>query len=241
MPPYKRKRTYKRKRYTNKPMKFLRSSSYLKNQVRVTRAAPSVRFMPQIVPDRALTKLKFSQGVAIASAGIAGYWIYRGNSLFDPDYTGAGNQPTGYDQWAQFYNSYRVSASSIKVIARSTQGNNEITMMVIQPRLDTTVDTDYLDMAADTYSKKIMLPNNTAGYYKPLKHYMTTRKIYGISKSKVQDDNYSAAVGSNPTNQWYWHIVVDDTKTGAINQDVNLYAEVTYYVEFYGRKELDQS
>jgi hypothetical protein len=36
-------------------------------------------------------------------------YIWRLNSLFDPDYSGTGHQPLGFDQWAAFYGSYTVT------------------------------------------------------------------------------------------------------------------------------------
>lgn len=40
-------------------------------------------------------------------------WQFRGNSLFDPDFTGSGNQPTTFDQWMTLYNAYRVLSVSV--------------------------------------------------------------------------------------------------------------------------------
>lgn len=36
------------------------------------------------------------------------YWQFRINSLFDPDFTGGGQQPTTFDQWMALYDRYRV-------------------------------------------------------------------------------------------------------------------------------------
>jgi len=40
------------------------------------------------------------------------------NSCFDPDYTAAGHQPYGFDQWAALYNHYVVEKCSAVMVAR---------------------------------------------------------------------------------------------------------------------------
>ena len=48
-------------------------------------------------------------GAAVAS------YVFRGNSLFDPDYTGTGHQPRYYDQLTPIYGRYKVLRSAITV------------------------------------------------------------------------------------------------------------------------------
>jgi hypothetical protein len=40
---------------------------------------------------------------------------FRLNSLFDPDFTGGGHQPMGFDQWSAFYNHYVVTKCTYEV------------------------------------------------------------------------------------------------------------------------------
>lgn len=41
--------------------------------------------------------------------------LFRLNSLYDPDLSGLGTQPVGYDQWAAFYNKYRVVSTEVEI------------------------------------------------------------------------------------------------------------------------------
>jgi hypothetical protein len=41
------------------------------------------------------------------------YWQFRLNSLYDPDFTGGGSQPTTFDQWMALYDRYRVIACEV--------------------------------------------------------------------------------------------------------------------------------
>jgi len=39
------------------------------------------------------------------------HYAFRASSCFDPDFTGAGHQPRGFDQWKLLYNMYIVNVS----------------------------------------------------------------------------------------------------------------------------------
>lgn len=52
-------------------------------------------------------------GEAAAGAGFA--WTFRVNSLFDPDFTGAGSQPVGYDQFSALYGRYDVHSVRFEI------------------------------------------------------------------------------------------------------------------------------
>jgi hypothetical protein len=43
------------------------------------------------------------------------FWQFRLNSLFDPDFTGTGSQPTTFDQWMTLYGRYRVIATDVEL------------------------------------------------------------------------------------------------------------------------------
>ena len=70
------------------------------------------------IPDKSLVKLRYCQRCAInPAAGVTNSYLFRANSLFDPDLTGTGHQPLGFDEWAKFYRRYCVLGSKITVQA----------------------------------------------------------------------------------------------------------------------------
>lgn len=50
------------------------------------------------------------------TSGITSTAVIRLNSLFDPDQTGVGHQPRGYDQWKLFYLNYVVSRCDYEIV-----------------------------------------------------------------------------------------------------------------------------
>lgn len=58
------------------------------------------------------------------------YYIFRANSAYDPDFTGTGHQPMGFDEYMKLYDHYQVKWSSIKVTNMPTTSNGNATPIV---------------------------------------------------------------------------------------------------------------
>lgn len=58
--------------------------------------------------------LKYCEEISI-NAGIAAVatYVFRANSLFDPNFTGVGHQPMGFDEWMARYARYAVISSTL--------------------------------------------------------------------------------------------------------------------------------
>lgn len=67
-------------------------------------------------PQSAKTQHTYGATVSL-DPGLASYasHSFRANSLFDPDLTGAGHQPLGFDQYNAIYSQYTVTKTRIKV------------------------------------------------------------------------------------------------------------------------------
>lgn len=68
------------------------------------------------MPRSKMVRLRYCDIVALdpTAGGIAAR-VFRANSLFDPDFTGTGHQPLGFDQLMVYYNHFHVIGSKIKV------------------------------------------------------------------------------------------------------------------------------
>lgn len=71
---------------------------------------------PVGVPVQSRTTHRYVQaGVIVSSTGSLGIQQFRANSLFDPDLTGTGHQPYGFDQFKAYYATYMVTSSKISL------------------------------------------------------------------------------------------------------------------------------
>ena len=68
-------------------------------------------------PKTSLVELKYCDTVTVPSvdSGLSAPYVFRLNSITDPDYTGTGHQPRGADQWAHIYKKYCVIGAKVLV------------------------------------------------------------------------------------------------------------------------------
>jgi len=71
----------------------------------ITKLSKNVVSVGTIRPDRIMVKLPYETTVQLTGAITVDH-IMNTNSLFDPDRTGAGHQPMGFDTWSVIYNRY---------------------------------------------------------------------------------------------------------------------------------------
>lgn len=197
---------------------------------------------PSIVPDRMFTKLKYNLTRTLdpAPAAATVTYAFRGNSLYDPEYSVGGQQPMGYDQWTALYNQYRVHASSISIKFMSTSSTEAggFTKIVLFPST-TPASGSYSGNNEQPYSRSIFLANNgiNQGY---LRGKMLTKKMLGI-KSVAYDEDLAGVTGSDPAKQWYWILYGSSINDLANIAGVYMDIKVTYFTEFFGRVQLARS
>lgn len=168
-----------------------------------------------------------------ALGSYAGYYVFRGNSVYDPDYTGGGVQPYGYDQYMAIFNNYRVVASSIKVYFRPEPTYSTMRRLhafVIPYLLPNPVLTDISDVR--------MIPNHRAttydGYTETtngcrMKHYLTTKRA--INLYSTTDVNFQAAYNNNPTYVWYWLVYFYNEEYDDETIDIYFDVKIKYYTK----------
>lgn len=153
------------------------------------------------------TKLKCSMvyatnvSINIPAIGAAANHVFSANGLFDPDITGVGHQPRGFDQLMTMYDHYVVIGSKITVFVQPV-GTSVSTVWGIVLKDDSTTTNNADNLLEEAFvSYKMAAPgsepvalvqqfnNNFLGYSKPL----GVTELEGIATS-------------NPTEQAYYHV-----------------------------------
>jgi len=194
-------------------------------------------------PQRYVTKLRYVSDAITVTTGTSYDRIFRGNGCFDPDATGAGHQPMGFDQLAGIYSRYRVLGAKITmrvVPVDATAGRQNMYFGVI-PQISPTSYNGavYSQLREQPYAKF----NYRTLYQGPttIKKYMTGAQIEGVKKAVIlADAEYTADVTALPQSQWYWHCIMG-TMDGTSLINATMYCEIDYYVAFEGRIQLSQS
>lgn len=163
--------------------------------------------------------------------------VFRGNSPYDPDQTGVGVQPHGWDEFAALYDKYRVYASAIE--CRFSTITPTTTMPKIRCFLLANDSASITNTLADDFTARPDTQECWFNNLKPgvLKMYRTTADIY---PDYEHDNDFSAAVTTNPTKQWYWRVCCDTLEDGA-GASITMNVKISYYIEFFCPKSLAAS
>lgn len=230
--PMRRTRFLKKRRFSRKS--YARSSRSFSKRRKFT----SVLNRNPITADVLFTKLRFNYNGAKSGGNVASTDLtWRGNSIYDPDYSGTGTQPMGYDQYSTLYDYVVVMGSKINF--KILPGADTVCQFCVYPSLATSATTVALALREIPYGR-----TKTGGIYNiegngffKLSNYMTTAKMFCVSKQHVRDTaNYSHSTATNPTNPWYWHLTVE-TQSGGAAAALNFTYDVwiDYYVMFKRR------
>lgn len=189
-------------------------------------------------PDTYKTKLKINVYAHLVATGTTNNWVYRANSLFDPEYAMGGNQPRYYDQLSAIYNKYLVLSCKAKVEFSNQSTTVPCTVALMYSDSDPSALT-MDDIIENRYSKYTTIGTASGTGNKRLSYYMPMKSLLG--QNSLNPDPYLyTSVGSNPVDEVYF--MVSGQSVDASSQ-CNVYAiiELTYYCLFKGTKLVDQS
>ena len=195
-------------------------------------------------PTRCKARLRYTSYVNLdlGAAAVLAQHI-RCNSIYDPDATGIGGQPRGFDQYAQLYDQYTVNASSVKAwivnATNGTGGEDRILAGIsivddasLTPSIDSCADRPFTNFKVCTASQN-MSENCVRSSWNRLKRFPNAQTYQTLS----------AQIAANPSEQEYYQIWIHSafypltTNPGA----VTIQYEAIYDVEFYELKQIQPS
>lgn len=165
---------------------------------------------------------------------------FRANSVFDPDQTGVGHQPLGFDEACLWYNHYRVLGAKIKVtvLNGSTVAANACTVAGIYLSDDTTIPLTWEHLAELGRGVQRTLTTSNSGRASMTMGF-STRKFFGPNVDKGET---SALVTTSPTEEAYFNVyaqAMDSATTLGVNLQFKV--EIDYTVDFFEPKDIGQS
>lgn len=218
----------RRKRYNNRRRY---KSKYIK-------ASTTTRVRGVGFPDKMYTKLKYVENIHSTAVGGLENIVYRGNSVYDPQYSAGGHQPLFFDQYIAVYEKYRVIGSSVRlqITNESTQALN----VAILPTSTPISLTTFQAVLEQNRSSAIRTVPPSQYLISTQKRYCSTRQATGATKSELYDQDYAGTFNSDPVNLWYWNFYLNSVdNVTAI--DARILLTITYYVEFFDRQNVAQS
>jgi len=188
------------------------------------------------VAQRMRTVLRYSE--TVQRSGLSTYdYLWRLNSLFDPNQTGTGHQPKGFDQLAAFYQRYRVYRVRWEVMC--WHSNSAVAShLIVVPTNSATTYTDAADAIEAVFAKHTIC---TLYEPKKLTGVVDLAKLNGKTHvAYAADDTTQALVSASPTEVLDLHVfseALDGSTTILVYHTVTL----QFDVEFSDPVQLGQS
>lgn len=214
----------------------------------LVRLAPSVPkslmsyARPPILSVKHRSRCLYNDSPAIAATGTASNaHVFTANGMYDPNITGTGHQPMGFDQLMQLYEHYTVTNAKITVsFVNTTSGESGYVGIAIFP--DATVETSPSKLVENGMIKRAYLAKASGDSKSQQTLTMSTRiaRVNGRPESIVGDDLFRGDVSTNPTEQSYFHVFIyniDTVNTITARADVL----IEYDAVFTEPKKLSQS
>jgi len=201
-------------------------------------AIPSIMQVPRTInlntigtPDsvKVWLRYKYLEDVS-ATLGAPRQRAFRGNSLYDPDATGTGNQPLFFDQWSALYSLYYVDRSVIKVTVTNKSTTQPVQVTIV-PWVSSTITTNWNTLLEHSKTRA----GTAVSIYNPplnLQHSELTRTMFGVQPYDIQ---FRGSTTSNPSSMWYWHVGVYDPAGSGATVNYYIQVEILYHVTFSQR------
>lgn len=191
----------------------------------------------QPIPNRYICKMKYSTSTVTNATGQA---VFNLNSLFDPDRTGIGHQPYGYDPLANLYNRYRVISCGWRVQNPTGATGSAITTAAL-PSNDLGIVWVATDEMLENPRCKYIVQNPGAPVV-TLRGKQYLPKLMGRSRAQyMADDNYQAIVTTSPNELGLLYLQTFNALSGAATGGIGLTVLLEFTVEFFDVKRIVQS
>lgn len=216
--PIKRKYSKKSRRRTNRR----------RRKVSKKRSMRPIIYHPGF-PNQMFVKLEYSDKITLdcISGSIASY-VFRGNSLYDPDYTGTGHQPYYHDQLIAIYRKYTVIGS--KCAVKFVTDSADTSACILRPSSSEVAPAN-LNLSRERPDTRSVWVDNQV--HRKMSYYRSTSSVLRVPRKAVMyDDEYQMEVPSetNPGTAfaWYWIIAAQPALSTATTK-IHAYVHLTFY------------
>lgn len=189
-----------------------------------------------------IAKLRYATELTLNPAtGTRAIHVISANGLYDPDITGAGQQPANFDTFMEHYDHYTVLGSKLRAYSVDDTATIKVPAYLTCLKSDTgtransMAKTDLFEQPNLKYSRNIS--TNLYGNFAPvLTNTYSAKKTYGVSKSAIRAlDKIQGSATGNPVDGTYYELVA--WSINGNNPDAcNLMVIVDYVVQFTERK-----
>lgn len=182
-------------------------SQALAAKKRGTNKFPTVYIGKQLFPWKLRNTLTYVETITITlTAGAYQQYVMSCNGLYDPNTTGTGHQPRGFDQLTELYNHYTVLNSKCTVTINSASQASAYRAVLFSDD-DSSTGITSVDYACER--KNAMYTNfDTNAPPKPLYFRYSAKDVFG--GDPLSDTNLQGSTNVNPPEGFFYVFGVQD-------------------------------
>ncbi len=197
--------------------------------------------------DEMYVKLRYVEVISMnAGAGGTTSHTFSANGMFDPNITGVGHQPIGFDQYMKAYQHYSVVKSNITVkpvnnaAAAVVPGACGCYLSATGTYSHPTSDGGAAAIESQVDAARWMVcGHNNTDSDRNMRVYFSKEKIYG-SRAKSYEDTLAGSDSSNPSEQSFY--VMWQAALGGNDPILSLfYVTIDYWARLYEKAKLPTS
>lgn len=151
-------------------------------------------------------RMNYYEDVSVTTgASSVGTQVYSANGIYDPNITGTGHQPSGFDQMMLMYNHYTVLKSRITATVRNASTTYGA-FVAISARAGTSGITVAERLVENgLITAKFVTPKPNDGFTQYLTESINLKAFSGPD-DLLDDHDYRGSNAANPAEQQYYHI-----------------------------------
>lgn len=203
------------------------SQSSKRKKMRTKGMSLSARYAPSGVGKQNIVSMRYSDAFQLTSTnGIIAEYIFRANSIHDPNFSGVGHQPMGHDQMATLYNKYIVLGSKITIQVYGTNTGSQGIMAGLMlsknsnPTSTYSVYTEFSEAKRGTSKFVVSDPSVST-----LTNTYSAKKFHQVTDIKDNKARLGNNFGANPLDgafYAFWLQSADITSTTQVRAIVNI-------------------
>lgn len=196
-----------RRKTTKKPRVMKKQKGYKKKVYKRRPVFDASTHLPlgqsQLVRHRYLENTQVSTNL-----GIANVYAFQLNSLFDPNYSGVGHQPIGFDQMSAVFNTYTVLGARVNLKCWNRSSNFLGFGIYFTETPNSPLSTLSVQGLLEQGAMKwlILPPVSQSQGPRTLTAKISMKKFFRI-KNMLDDDITSSNIGTNPARGCFMHVI----------------------------------
>ena len=196
----------------------------------VTASVP--RSMPTLMPAKYQAKLRYSTTFTLtpSAANIVSQRVFSANGMYDPDVTGVGHQPRGFDQIMSLYSHYTVTKCEMRCMFDASQPHDGAYIIGIYEDQLQASNTDPEDIMEK--SKMVSYMNSTALGRNTVKFTSYPNRRLGYNNPGNLQGPYKGSSSTNPSDQIFLKPFTFWPSNQHTIQDVTVVAVIDYTAVF---------